>query len=43
MPPQNPEDVEKYIIRVADSPEIYIENRTARFSFTVNRDEPYSD
>ena len=43
MPPQNPNDVDKYMIRVANEPEISLDNRTARFSFAVNRDEPYSD
>jgi hypothetical protein len=43
LPPQKPEDAEKYIIRVSEDPEISIENRTARFSFSVNRDEPYDD
>jgi len=43
MPPQNPEDSDKYIIKVSEDPEISVENRTARLSFVVNRDEPYSE
>jgi hypothetical protein len=43
LPPQDAEDLDKYVLMTADGPEISIQNRTARFKFRVSRDEPYNE
>jgi len=43
LPPQDPNDFEKYVLKQADTPEISPENHTATFTFEVNRDEPYNE
>lgn len=43
LPPHYEDDKERYVLVKSENPEISPERNTARFTFTVNRDEPYSE
>ena len=43
LPPQDPNDADKYVLTMPDYTEISPDNNTATFTFTVDRDEPYSE
>jgi len=43
LPSQDPEDEERYVLVKSNDPEIDPDLNSARFTFTVNRDEPHSN